>query len=521
MDSAQVNIVVVGVGYWGKNLVRNFAHLVVLVGVCDADSDLCDEMAARYEVRAYQWHEVLEDKTVHAVVIAAPAQLHAKLALEALAADKHVFVEKPLALTMQDAQAVVELAQEKQRVLMVGHLLQYHPAFVELRQMVGRGELGKLRYLYSHRLNLGKFRNNENILWSFAPHDISMILSLVPAAEISNINVDGGYYLNKYVADVSTTHIDFANGVKAHVFVSWLHPYKEQKLVVVGEKGMVVFDDSLDWDQKLVLYPHHTEWHEGMPIPDTKDAIAVSIIESEPLQNECQHFVDCVAENKVPLTDGEEGLRVLDVLAKAARKLQQQVHPKPVNYFVHESSYIDDGAVIGEGSKIWHFSHILGNTNLGKQCVVGQNVMIGPDVSVGDHCKIQNNVSIYKGVELEEGVFCGPSCVFTNVKNPRATIERKDEFKKTLVKRHATIGANATIVCGVTLGEYCFIGAGAVVTKDVLAHALMVGNPAKQIGWVSHTGEVLGEDLICHKEQRHYELANQKLIEITFNEIAA
>lgn len=258
-----------------------------------------------------------------------------------------------------------------------------------------------------------------------------------------------------------------------------------------------------------------------MPIPDTKDAIAVSIIESEPLQNECQHFVDCVAENKVPLTDGEEGLRVLDVLAKAARKLQQQVHPKPVNYFVHESSYIDDGAVIGEGSKIWHFSHILGNTNLGKQCVVGQNVMIGPDVSVGDHCKIQNNVSIYKGVELEEGVFCGPSCVFTNVKNPRATIERKDEFKKTLVKRHATIGANATIVCGVTLGEYCFIGAGAVVTKDVLAHALMVGNPAKQIGWVSHTGEVLGEDLICHKEQRHYELANQKLIEITFNEIAA
>lgn len=165
--------------------------------------------------------------------------------------------------------------------------------------------------------------------------------------------------------------------------------------------------------------------------------------------------------------------------------------------FVHESSYVDDGVELGDGTKIWHFSHILSGTRIGRGCAIGQNVMIGPDVTLGDNCKIQNNVSLYKGVELEDGVFCGPSCVFTNVLNPRAEVERKDEFRPTRVRRGATIGANATIVCGNDLGEYCMIGAGAVVTKDVPAYALMVGVPARQAGWVSRAGEILDETLVC------------------------
>lgn len=173
--------------------------------------------------------------------------------------------------------------------------------------------------------------------------------------------------------------------------------------------------------------------------------------------------------------------------------------------FVHESSYVDDGAVLGEGTKVWHFSHILKGTTVGRNCSIGQNVMIGPDVTVGDNCKIQNNVALYKGVELEQGVFCGPSCVFTNVLNPRAEVERKDEFRKTLVRRGATIGANATIVCGNVLGEYCMIGAGAVVTKPVPAYALMAGVPAKRIGWVSRAGEILGETLVCSRTGERYE----------------
>ena len=183
------------------------------------------------------------------------------------------------------------------------------------------------------------------------------------------------------------------------------------------------------------------------------------------------------------------------------------------NYFVHESAYVDEPTTIGKGSKIWHFAHILPNCTIGENVTIGQNVVIGPEAKIGNKCKIQNNVSVYKGVELEDGVFCGPSCVFTNVNNPRAEIERKNEFRKTLVKRGATIGANATIVCGNELGEYCFIAAGAVVTKSVPAFALMAGVPAKRIAWVSHDCEKLGADLICPSSGRRYKEVAQDLLE--------
>lgn len=160
-------------------------------------------------------------------------------------------------------------------------------------------------------------------------------------------------------------------------------------------------------------------------------------------------------------------------------------------YFVHESSYIDDNVKIGRGTKVWHFSHILKNCRIGDNCTIGQNVSVGPDVTVGKGCKIQNNVSVYKGVELEEDVFCGPSMVFTNVLNPRAFVERKEEFKQTFVKKGATLGANCTVVCGNTIGEYALIAAGAVVTKDVPPHALVAGVPAVQKGWVCECGEIL------------------------------
>lgn len=182
-------------------------------------------------------------------------------------------------------------------------------------------------------------------------------------------------------------------------------------------------------------------------------------------------------------------------------------------FFIHESSYVDDGSTVGEGTKIWHFSHISENTQIGKNCVISQNVFIAPGVTIGNNCKIQNNVSLYKGVTLEDGVFCGPSCVFTNVNTPRAEIERKDAFLPTYVEKAATIGANATIVCGSRLGAYCLIAAGAVVTKDVPPHALMAGVPARQMGWVSHAGERLGKDLVCPREGRKYKLTSDHQLE--------
>lgn len=184
--------------------------------------------------------------------------------------------------------------------------------------------------------------------------------------------------------------------------------------------------------------------------------------------------------------------------------------------FIHESAFVDQPSEIGAGTKIWHFCHVLSNTRIGKDCSFGQNVMAGPDVTIGDGCKIQNNVSLYKGVTLEDRVFCGPSCVFTNVLTPRAGVERKDEFALTLVREGASIGANATIVCGTTVGRYCLIAAGAVVTRDVPDFSLMAGVPAKRIGWVSESGDRLGPDLICPRTgQRYAETGPERLERVT------
>lgn len=186
---------------------------------------------------------------------------------------------------------------------------------------------------------------------------------------------------------------------------------------------------------------------------------------------------------------------------------------------IHETVYVDADVVVGTGARIWHFSHVLPRSRIGRDCNIGQNVCIGPDVAIGDRCKVQNNVSIYPGVTLEDGVFCGPSCVFTNVVNPRAEIERKHEFRATVVERGATIGANATIVCGNRLGAWCFIAAGAVVIRDVPPFALMAGVPARRIGWVGHDGEPLGLDLICPRSGRRYrETADGLLEEISESE---
>ena len=224
-------------------------------------------------------------------------------------------------------------------------------------------------------------------------------------------------------------------------------------------------------------------------------------------------------KRKTPKTDGLEGLRVLRVLELAEKSLLAgkigTVARKPLNYFIHESSYVDENVRIGDGTKIWHFTHVLKNSIIGRKCIIGQNVSIGPDVKMGDNCKVQNNVSIYKGVTLENDVFCGPSCVFTNVYNPRALFERKHEFLATLVRKGASIGANATIVCGVTIGKYAVIGAGAVVKSDVPDQAIFVGVPARQIGWACKCGVTLKfkqNKATCGNCANLYELKDEKIV---------
>jgi UDP-2-acetamido-3-amino-2,3-dideoxy-glucuronate N-acetyltransferase len=518
LDAVSPLVAVAGCGHWGRNLVRNFAELGALAAVVDAESDRAAELAARYGVPARDWAAVLADPDVDAVVLSTPAERHAAMTLEALGHGKHVFVEKPLALTVADGERVAAAAAAAKRTVMVGHLLQFHPAFLKLGELVRAGEVGRLQYLYSSRLNLGRIRREENVFWSFAPHDLSMILALAgePPTKVSTV---GCSYLHPSIADVTTTHLEFANGIRAHVFVSWLHPFKEQKLVVVGDAAMAVFDDSQPWERKLTLFRHRIAWRNGLPEPARAAAEPVALHEAEPLAQECLHFLHCIRTGERPRTDIAEGLAVLRVLAAAEQAMRASgpaaLAPRRdrAGVFVHESAYVDDGCELGEGTRIWHFSHILKGVRIGRDCVIGQNVMIGPEVTVGNTCKIQNNVSLYRGVSLEDGVFCGPSCVFTNVLTPRAEIERKDEFRTTLVRRGATIGANATIVCGHELGEYCLVAAGAVVTRDVPPFALVAGNPARRIGWVSRAGERLGPDLVCPRTgERYRELEPDRLV---------
>ena len=514
-----ISVALIGGGYWGKNLVRNFYNLGVLKLICDNSDTILQNYREQYnEVdTCIALNDVIRNEDIDAVVISTPAETHYQIAREALLADKHVYVEKPLVLEEYQGKELIEIAEQNGKVLMVGHLLQYHPVFIELKELAKSGELGRINYIYSNRLNLGKIRREENILWSFAPHDISMILSLI-GEEPESVQATGGNYLHQKIADVTTTHMEFPSGVQAHIFVSWLHPFKEQKLVLVGDRKMAVFDDTQPWEDKLLLYPHSINWKDNMPIPDKGEAERVEIPQDEPLRMECQHFLQCMISDTRPITDGNEGVRVLRVLNASQRSLDQngdKIYLKESvevkrsmdldhDYFVHSSAIIDDGNEIGAGTKIWHFSHVLTGSKIGENCNIGQNVVIGPDVTVGKQCKIQNNVSVYKGVVLEDGVFCGPSMVFTNIYNPRAEIGKMDQVKMTRVGKGATIGANATIVCGCTIGRYAFVGAGAVVNKNIPDYALVVGNPAKQIGWVCECGERLSDDLSCMSCGKQY-----------------
>lgn len=315
----------VGYGYWGRNLARNFAELGVLAAVVDENRAAAEHGASTHGVQPMSFAQVLADPTIDAVSLASPATLHASQARKALAAGKHVFVEKPLALDIADAEEVCRAAREGGRTLMVGHLLQYHPVFAALREMVQAGELGAIRYAYSNRLSLGKFRSEENVLWSFAPHDFSMVLSLF-GEEPSSVTAQGNVSFLPGVADLAGAQMHFPSGGSAHVLVSWMHPFKEQRLVVIGEKASAVFEDSApEWDRKLAIYRHGFDMSGPAPVPTKAEPDYVQVPKSEPLRNECSHFVDCIDNGRAPLTDGNEGLRVLKLLQAAEVALAENL----------------------------------------------------------------------------------------------------------------------------------------------------------------------------------------------------
>lgn len=523
----------IGAGYWGKNLARNFNALEALHTICDVSEAILEKNRELYpEIRlTTRFEEMLENPEIDKIAIAAPALQHYDLTKRALLSNKDVYVEKPLCMDSAEGEELVALAESRGRILMVGHILHYHPCVKKMHELVGTGEIGKLQYITSNRLNLGSYRIEENALWNFAPHDISVILSLCGYILPESVRCVGADYLSHGVADTTLTTLKFPGNVRAHIYVSWLNPFKEQKLTVVGSNGMLVFDDTKPWGEKLLLYRNHVRWtHGGRPMANVEEPEKIDPPQEEPLRNECQHFLQCCQERIKPQTDGVEGLHVLQVLQAAQDSLDEdgEAHSPAENHAItlegvrkpiHPTAVVDQGAEIASDVQVWHFSHIMGETKIDQGSKIGQNVFIGSKVNLGKNVKVQNNVSIYSGVTCEDDVFLGPSMVFTNILNPRCEFPRRDQYLPTLVKKGATVGANATVLCGNTIGQYAFVGAGAVVTKDVKPFALMLGNPAKQVGWMSRFGKRLDLPLSsdqavqakCEETNDVYELNGETL----------
>ncbi len=324
------SIALLGCGYWGKNLARNFHEMEALKLVCDpaeAGRETAKEKAPGVAISC-EFHDAIRASEIEAVVIATPAETHFELAAAALKAGKDVFVEKPLALKVDDGLVLQRLADEHERILMVGHLLEYHPAVLRLRDLISAGELGNVNYIYSNRLNFGKVRTKENALWSFAPHDVAVILRLLDEIP-SEVTCVGGSYITRGLADVTLSNLKFRSGRRAHIFVSWLNPFKEQKLVVVGDKQMAVFND-IESENKLVLYNNRVDLNGNQPVLQHNGYEQVHLPEDEPLRNECEHFLECIRSRREPLTDSASGIRVLRILKACQTSLQQDGKLVPI-----------------------------------------------------------------------------------------------------------------------------------------------------------------------------------------------
>ena len=326
--STAPKIALVGCGYWGKNLCRNFHALGALKSVVDATENgqaTALSIAPDPEI-ADNLDDVLRNDQIQGVALSTPAETHAELAIQVMQAGKDVFVEKPMALTVEDAEKMKKVAEETGRILMVGHLLEFHPAVLKLRAMIASGELGKINYIYSNRLNFGKVRTEENALWSFAPHDVAVILRLLGKAPVG-VSACGGSYLSKGIADTTLSNLRFTDESRAHIFVSWLHPFKEQRLVVVGDKKMAIFNDVAPFGEKLQLYPQNVEFDGLMPILKKEDAKFVEHANTEPLREECNHFLECIQSRNQPLTNAQSGIDVLNVLHACQQSIEQNGVP--------------------------------------------------------------------------------------------------------------------------------------------------------------------------------------------------
>lgn len=305
-------IAVLGCGYWGSNHIRTLKSLGALHAVSDASAPRAEGFAAEHDCLAFTPDELFARDDLDAIVMALPPQYHAETAIRAVEAGKDVLVEKPIALTVADAERAVAAASANGRVFMVGHVLRFHPAFEQMKRLIDEGELGEIRYIHSHRLGLGKFHTENDALWDLAPHDLSMILAITGEAPIS-VRGEGAAILD-HLSDFAHLHMRFPGGIRSHLFSSRLNPYKERRLTVVGTRAMAVFDDVEPWDRKLAVYRHAVWQDSGQWAFTTNEPSYVPVNDGMPLTRELQHFIDCIETRSEPRTGGTEAIAVLKIL---------------------------------------------------------------------------------------------------------------------------------------------------------------------------------------------------------------
>lgn len=328
-----VRIGIVGCGYWGPNLIRNFfqARDSELVALCDMNKKRLSQMQEAYSVKKVytDYRDMLKNARIDAVVVATPPKTHYSLARQALLSGKHVLVEKPLSFSSGDAQKLITLAKKKKRILMAGHTFEFNPAVIKIKECIASGELGKIFYIYSTRVNLGRVQDNINAMWSLAPHDIS-IINFILNSTPRKVRAYGSAYINKGIEDVVFMNLEFKGNITAQIHVSWLDPSKIRKMVVVGSKKMLIYDD-IDNEGKIKIYdkgverlaPDRSSYGLYQMKLRAGDILIPKLKLYEPLRRECEHFIDCVLHNKRPDTDGENGLRVVDVLEAGQKSLDQ------------------------------------------------------------------------------------------------------------------------------------------------------------------------------------------------------
>ena len=531
-------ICVVGAGRWGKNHIKTLESLGWLAGIVETREETLRWFREKHPgVQTFASVSDSLSANFDGYTIATPAETHLEIAELLLKNKKPILVEKPLALKASEAAYLRDLAHTNKVPLMVGHVMLFHPAIRKMKELIDGGKVGKLQYIYSNRLNLGTVRTEENILWSFAPHDISIFQYFIGRQPLEVVS-RGGAFVQSHLHDTTMTVLKYPDNAVGHIFVSWLHPFKEHRLVVIGSKGMLSYEDS-SAEKELVFFEKGIDWVKGEPVSRDGPTEVIPFEKLQPLTEEMKAFGASIDSGEATIACGRNGVEVLEILERASADLlatkmsegseapvvsseiksDKKVEKKDESFFVHSTSFVDENVQIGDGTKIWHFSHVQSGSIIGKKVAIGQNVNVGNNVRIGNFVKIQNNVSVYEGVELEDYVFCGPSMVFTNVHDPRSKYpQRGTEFyRRTLVREGASIGANATIVCGNMVGKHAFIGAGSVVTKDVPDYAIMVGNPARQIGWMCECGQKLArvdEQVNCGRCKLEYTLKAGRLVAV-------